>query len=175
MENSFTDEGIVLKATRYQEADKIITILSHYHGLIVLRAPGARRLTSKKTGHLDSLNLVKFHVTRSHHPQILTQAETIKNFSAIKNDLSLTQKAFFCAEVINQLAPQEQADGSLFQSFNNLLGALTGNQDKDKLLLTFLIFLLKHFGYPIPQTQDLLTLITHIEEITSHQLKSPSI
>jgi DNA repair protein RecO (recombination protein O) len=175
MQAAFSDSGIILKTHKYKEADKIVTILSQHHGLIVFRAPGARRITSKKTGHLDTLNLIKFQVARSHPPQILTQAQTLKNFSHIKKDLNLAQIAFFCAEAINQLTPENQPDQPLFQSFNNLLDALNNNKNSGELLSNFLSFLLKHFGYPLPKTQDLHNLTTHIEQISSRHIKSKDI
>ena len=175
MQTSFTDKGVVLKNSKTGEADKIITILSQYHGLIVLRAPGARRPTSKKAGHLDSLNLIRFHVTRSRSPQILTQAETIHSFPYIKQNLDLTKKAFFCVEVINQLAPQDEPDQTLFKSLENLLTALEQKENTDSLLIKFLSFLLRHFGYPLPKNQDLTNLITAIEEISNRYLKSSHI
>jgi DNA repair protein RecO (recombination protein O) len=175
MDNAFSDLGIVLKTNKTGESDKIITILSKYHGLVALRAPGARKMLSKKTGHLDSLNLIKFHVARSHHPQILTQAETEKNFINIKNDLDLTQKALFCTEIINQITPPNEPDQSLFYSLDNLLTFLNSNKKIDDLMIKFLSFLLRHFGYSLPKNKDLISLTAHTEEIIGRRLKSTHI
>ncbi len=82
MTASISDLGIIIHQVRFGEADKFVFIFSCHHGLIKVVAKGARRLTSKKSPHLDNLNLIKFQTNRGDIPQYLSQVETIQAFFA---------------------------------------------------------------------------------------------
>ena len=93
-----SDEGIVIHQTRFGEADKFVKILSRRHGFIDTIAKGVRRSTSKKSSHLDNLNLVKFQTSRGKDPQYLSQVESINLYRNIKADLRKIRTCFYLSE-----------------------------------------------------------------------------
>ena len=53
-------EGIVLRRRNLGEADRILTVLSRESGKISIKAPGVRRIPSRRSSHVELLNHSKF-------------------------------------------------------------------------------------------------------------------
>ncbi len=111
---SYRLTGIVLRRRDHGEADRLITLLSPDQGKITLRAPGARKVTSRKAGHLDLFTHVRLQVARARTWDIITQAETLHAFPHIRESLKRTGHAYFVAELILHIAPEGQGDTKLF-------------------------------------------------------------
>lgn len=177
MNPSFIDSGIIINQIKFGEADKFIKIISQKHGLIETIAKGARRSTSRKSPHLDSLNLIKFQVGRSKNIGHLIQVEIINSFPNIKANLKLTRTCFYLLEILNQVIAPNQPDPSLFLSLKNYLTALDQNQITNQRQLTtkFQVYLIKHLGFKEPRNTSPKTLISYFESLTSRKIKSTKI
>ena len=57
---SYTSEGIVLARRNYGEADRILVIYSKNFGRVSYMAKGVRRPKSRKRGHIEVFNYIKF-------------------------------------------------------------------------------------------------------------------
>jgi DNA repair protein RecO (recombination protein O) len=51
--HSFGAEGVVLRHMDYGEADRLITVYTSQSGKIRALVKGARKITSRKAGHLE--------------------------------------------------------------------------------------------------------------------------
>lgn len=175
MNPAYTDSGIIIRQIDYGEADKFVKVLTQEHGLVDLLAKGARRLTSRKSSHLDNLNLIRFSVGRSSMTvAIMNQAETVNAFTRIKQDLKLVRTCFYIAEVLDQVLPENQPDPNLFRSFSNYLTAL--NQVKEGgsrgLTVNFQLYLIKYLGFPPPPNNDPQTLVDYFQSLIDKKLYS---
>jgi len=174
--SAYTDIGFILKQVKYKEADKILFVFSLHHGLIELVAKGARKQTSRKSGHLDSINLIKFHVARSRYPQILTQVETLDSFSLNKSSLFHLRACFLISETLISLMAFEQTDVALFNSLKNYFKSL---EKKDSLRQiqdlsnNFQSYIIRHLGFPKASSNTASGLITHLESIIDRPLLTP--
>ena len=56
---SVTVEGLILKRANFGEADRMLTILTKNLGKISVVARGVRKITSRRAGNVELLNLVK--------------------------------------------------------------------------------------------------------------------
>ena len=164
---TYTDIGIIIKQFRYQDADKYVHIFSSEHGLIRVIAKGARKLTSRKSPHLDSLNLIKFQV-RDHY---LLQAETINSFSVLKSNLQTVRTCFYILEILNQVLPENQVDKPLFISLLNYLNFPNNHE----LNMQFQLYLIKHLGFKQPDDTSPQGLINYFEHLLDRKLKSTKI
>ncbi|PIZ97846.1 MAG: DNA repair protein RecO, partial [Candidatus Levybacteria bacterium CG_4_10_14_0_2_um_filter_35_8] len=54
--NSYKTEGIVIKRRNLGEADKILTIFTKRYGKIQVKAPGIRKINSRRSPHVELLN-----------------------------------------------------------------------------------------------------------------------
>lgn len=178
MNSSFTDLGIVIRLVDGGEADKYASLVTQNHGFIDVLAKGVRRPNSRKSGHLDSLNLVKFQVARGRSPQILTQVDLINNFDNLKTDLRFSRSAFYLTEILNNILAPGQKDEQLFISLKNYftkLNQLKYSQASRQLSTEFQLYLLRHLGYPLPKKVTPTNLISHFENIISRRLKTKQI
>lgn len=178
MNFSFTDLGIVIRLVDGGEADKYVSIVTRDHGLVDALAKGVRRSGSRKSGHLDLLNLIKFQVARGRSPQILTQVELVNDFNNLKTDLHFSRSSFYLIEILNNLLAPEQKDLQLFLSLKNYftkLNQLEYGQASHQLSIEFQLYLLHHLGYSLPEKVTPLNLISHFENIINRRLKTTQI
>lgn len=177
MSASVSDLGIIVFQVRFGEADKLVKILSRHHGLIAVIAKGARRLTSKKSSHLDNLNLISFSTNRGHSPQYLSQVETVNAFPSIKADLKKVRTAFYLLEVLNATMAENQIDEALFTAFRDFLLDFerTGEDSDRQKAVAFQQFLITHLGFPPPPNSQPRSLVSYFEHIIDKSLVSPRI
>ncbi len=130
-QRSYRLTGIVLHRRDQGEADRLITLITPNQGKVVLLAKGARKVTSRKAGHLELFTHVRLQVAKARTWDLITQAETLHAYPRIRESLRRTGHAYYMAELLLRLAPEGEADTALFDlaletlaylnSSNNLL------------------------------------------------------
>lgn len=105
---SYKTEAIILARRNFGEADKILTLLTKYHGKLLVIAKGVRRPTSRKRGSLELFNQVTLFLVKGKNLDIVTEAETKKNFDAWRGDLLKVGVAYHLSEIINKLTREGQ-------------------------------------------------------------------
>lgn len=175
---SLSDVGIIIHQVRFGEADKFVKILSQHHGLVDTIAKGVRRLTSKKSSHLDNLNLIRFTTNRGNPPQYLTEVETLMSFPKIKRNLHKVRTCFYLTEVLNLTLVESQPDEALFATFKQFLIRLNDIPDDESsrdLAIDFQHFLIKHLGFPPPIDDRPEALVPYFESLVDRHLISPKL
>ena len=153
-------EGIVLKRRNLGEADRILTVLSKESGKISVKAPGVRHISSRRSGHVELLNFSEFTLYGSSKTAmpIVTQAQTIENFSFIKKDLHKIGYAYYICELVNGLCADNQENRGVFFHLKNILLELSKTLDASGLIKKFEKDLLMELGFwseaKLLQTQD---------------------
>ncbi len=113
---SFKTEGIVIRRRNIGEADRLLTIFTKESGKIRIKAPGVRKITSRRSSHVELLNLsvlTLYKSSRSVVP-ILTEAQTVHDFDFIKQDLRRIGFAFYICELVDRLCPDNQENRRIF-------------------------------------------------------------
>lgn len=174
---AISDLGIIIHQVRFGEADKFVFIFSWHHGLIKVVAKGARRLTSKKSPHLDNLNLIKFQTNRGDIPQYLSQVETVNAFSKIKADLKKTRTCFYLTEILHRTLAEGEADEALFAALKKFLEDLNLSAESDSrhLAIEFQHYLIDRLGFPPPKSDEPAALVSYFESLIDRQLMSAQI
>ncbi|MBI2596968.1 DNA repair protein RecO [Candidatus Daviesbacteria bacterium] len=142
----FKAEGIVLKRRNFGEADRILTILSKSKGKIVVLAKGVRRITSRRAGNVELLNRVSIYLHQTKGIPILTEAESIENFSRLKEDLILSTVAFHIIELADKLTAENQENGILYNHLVEVLQRL-GKNPRQILVRAFEAKILSNLGF----------------------------
>ncbi len=119
-------DGLILKRRNFGEADKILTVLTDRFGKISVVARGVRKITSRRAGNVELLNLVKLHLFKA-KSYTLTEAESINTFPNVKANLLLTTNAFHVLELIDRLSPEDQPNRGLFDLTVEMLKLLERN------------------------------------------------
>jgi len=99
---SLTVEGIILKRSNFGEADRMLTILTKNLGKISVVARGVRKITSRRAGNVELLNLVKIGLFKG-KGYTLTEAQSIETFPRIKSNLA---GGFHILELVNKFLPE---------------------------------------------------------------------
>ncbi len=124
-------EGIVIKRKNYGEADRILTILTKDHGKISVKATGVRKITSRRSSHIELLNHVAMGLYKANAFPVLTEAKMIEDFAPVKNDFSKVGLAYHLCELIDGLCAENQENSKVFFLLRNFLTQLA---EGDELL-----------------------------------------
>lgn len=142
-------EGIVLKRRNMGEADRILTVLSKEHGKITVKAPGVRRIPSRRSSHIELLNLSQLTLYKSSKNimPILTEAQTLEDFSEVKSNLQKIGYAYYICELVNSLCAENQENKVVFFHLKSALSALSEAIDGKDILRNFERSLLSELGF----------------------------
>jgi DNA repair protein RecO (recombination protein O) len=119
--NLYRDHGIVLRTYRLGEADRIVVLLTRAHGKVRAVAKGVRKTKSKFGARLEPTSHVAAQFYEGRELDIVTQADTVDHFRAIREDLDRIARASAMLEAADQLSLEGQPAVRLYQM---LLGAL---------------------------------------------------
>ena len=86
----YRTEAIVLRRTDFGEADRLLTVYTPDRGKLRLIAKGARKPTSRKSGHVELFSRGQFLVAVGRELDIITQAETLEPFRPLRENLLRT-------------------------------------------------------------------------------------
>ena len=91
----FVTQGIILARVNYQEADRIITVLSRDDGKLRLMVKGARKSKSKLAGGVELLSISELGVIKGKGDiSTLVSSRLIKHFGHIVADIDRTLYAY---------------------------------------------------------------------------------
>jgi DNA repair protein RecO (recombination protein O) len=120
----YRTEAIVLRRTDFGEADRLLTVFTPERGKLRLIAKGARKPTSRKSGHLELFSYGRFLVAVGRDLDIVTQAETLEPFLPLREDLIRTTYAYYLAELADAFSAERDENRPLFELLKDALGWL---------------------------------------------------
>jgi DNA repair protein RecO (recombination protein O) len=113
-ERVYRANAVVLKRSDMGEADRLLTIYTPSHGKLRVIAKGVRRIQSRKSGHVELFTHVNLLIARGRNLDIVTQAETVEPFLALRADLGRTAYAFYFCELVDQFAEESVENPAVF-------------------------------------------------------------
>jgi len=113
--HTLTVEAVVLRHSDWGEADRLLTIYTRQAGKLRAVAKGARKLRSRKAGHLEPFTYVRLLLAHGRDFWIVTQAETVDAYLALREDLLRTGYAAYLMELVDRFTYDEGATAGLFQ------------------------------------------------------------
>jgi len=167
----YTSEGIVLTRKNFGEADRIISIYSKDRGRVSLIAKGVRRPSSRKRGHIEVFNLVKFQAVIGHGLDTMTEAEVVNDFKSIRGSLKKISLAYYLMEVVGRIIHEGESNIELFNLLSSTLTKLETAKELKKLRLDFVLQLLTLLGY-WPRGVALPNPDEKLEEVIERQIYS---
>ena len=117
----YRDQGIVLRTHKLGEADRIVTFITERHGKVRAVAKGVRKTKSKFGARLEPTSHVALQLYEGRELDIVTQAESLDHFKAIREDLDRLTRAVTMLEAVDQLSLEREPNPDLYRM---LLGAL---------------------------------------------------
>ena len=170
---NFKTEGIIIRRRNFGEADRILTVFTTQSGKIQVKAAGVRRVNSRRSPHIELLNYTMIAVYKGKSMPILIEAETIKDYAVLKENLMMVGIAYHLCELVDSLCAENQENANAFSLLLQTLDDLSCGRDAKQTVHFFEKNLLAHLGFfshqPLIKTID-----THaaIEEILERKLKT---
>lgn len=128
----YRDHGIVLRTYKLGEADRIVSFLTERHGKVRAVAKGVRKTKSKFGARLEPTSHVALQLYEGRELDIVTQAESVDHFKAIREDLDRLSRAVTMLEAADQLSLEREPNPDLYRM---LLGALRALDDRNSALV----------------------------------------
>jgi DNA repair protein RecO (recombination protein O) len=114
----------VLRTIKLGEADRIVTFVTQGRGKVRAVAKGVRKTKSRFGGRLEPMTHVSLLLYEGRELDVVTQAETLDHFRAVREDLDRVAKATSLLEAVDQVAQEGEANVRLYQMLVGALRAL---------------------------------------------------
>jgi DNA repair protein RecO (recombination protein O) len=145
---SFRAEAVVLRHSDWGEADRLLTLYTRQQGKTRALAKGARKVTSRKAGHVEPFTHVTLQLARGRDLFIVTQAETIDAYLPIREDLVLTGYASYILELLDRFTYEDETENpALFRLLTESLSRLASKSDPWLVLRYYEMRLLDFLGF----------------------------
>ena len=155
-------EALVVKQMPLGEADLLVTLFSRENGKVRAVAKGARRATAKLVGHLEPLTVTRLALSRGRTLDVVSQAETLENFTALKTNLTAVTKGLQVAELVDGFGSEASPNLPLYELALSTLAAIGRSPDDELPLLHFQLHLLEVSGL-MPELQNCVECRRDIE------------
>jgi DNA repair protein RecO (recombination protein O) len=147
-QRSFRVEAVVLRHADWGEADRLLTLYTRERGKVRAIAKGARKIRSRKAGHLEPFTHVTLQLARGHDLLIVTQAETVNAFLPIHEDLVRTSQAAYIVELLDRFTYEDDSENfGIFRLLTEALVRLEKEIDPWLAIRFYEIRLLDLLGY----------------------------
>jgi DNA repair protein RecO (recombination protein O) len=146
--NLYREQGVVLRTWKLGEADRIIVLLTQGEGKVRAVAKGVRKTKSRFGGRLEPFSHVDLSLYRGRELDIVTQAEVIAPFRALREDYDRVVAGVAMLEAVDQVAQERESALRLYLLLVRALRALDGGpRDPSVVLDAFLLKLMALEGY----------------------------
>ena len=122
---SFRVEAVVLRHANWGEADRLLTIYTREQGKLRAIVKGARKIRSRKAGHVEPFTHITLQLAKGREIPIVTQVETLDPYLPLREDLQLTGYAAYILELLDRFTyDQEGSNPSIFHLLTDSLERL---------------------------------------------------
>ncbi len=147
-ERSFRVEAVILRHADWGEADRLLTLYSRERGKLRAVAKGARKIRSRKAGHLEPFTRVSLQVAKGRDLLIVTQAETQDAYLPLRESLLKTGQASYVAELLDRFASEDGNENpAVFRLLTDTLSRVSTEGDPWLALRFYDVHLLDHLGF----------------------------
>ncbi len=150
---------VILGHKNFGENDKLIFLYIKELGKIKAIAKGARKMTSKFTGHLETMNFCNTSLYFGPRNIIITEIVATKNFKLIRENFEKLSTALKIAEISNKLLMESQQIDTLIDLLEETLTYLEKCKNPELVSYSYLIKMLHLVGF----FPDLKSIHTNID------------
>jgi DNA repair protein RecO len=151
---------IILGHKNYGEYHKLVFLYTEEFGKIKVVAKGARKISSKFTGHLETLNICQAALYFGPRNIILTEIQTIKSPQEIRDNLQKLSHALQIAEITNRMVYENQIYQELTPLLRETIEKLNHSEKPQLISQSYIIKLLDLVGL-IPDFKETESNLDH--------------
>jgi DNA repair protein RecO (recombination protein O) len=127
---SFRAAAVVLRHADWGEADRLLTLYTREQGMVRAVAKGVRKMTSRKSGHLQPFTHITIQLAKGRDLLIVTQVETVNAFLSLHDDLEKTSYAAYVVELLLRFSYEEEGGNpTIFRLLTETLDRLEKEED----------------------------------------------
>lgn len=130
-------EAIILRHHDWGEADRILGFYTREAGKLRAIAKGARKLRSRKAGHIEPFTHVSLQLAHGRDLYIVTQAETLDSFLDLRENLVKVGFASYVVELLDRFTYEEGENRALFRLLLETLRRLTESDDPEPMIVHY--------------------------------------
>ncbi len=140
-------QAVILKRTDVGEADRLLTLYTPDRGKLRAVAKGARKPSSRKTGHVELFNHVSLLIAVGRDLDIVTQADTIEAFLPMRANLDRLSYAYYFAELVDRFTEEEEENRAVYDLLVRAFHSLEKTEHLPRTARHFELHLLDALGY----------------------------
>lgn len=118
---TYSVEAVVVRASDFGEADRLVTLLTPFAGLIRAVARGARKPKSRLGGNVDLLQHIRASVSEGRSLHNISQVQSLTSLRGLHAGLEKMSTGLYIAEVSERFSVEGGPNPTLF---HHLLGML---------------------------------------------------
>jgi DNA repair protein RecO (recombination protein O) len=147
-QHSFRAEAVVLRHANWGEADRMLTLYTREHGKLRAIVKGARKIRSRKAGHVEPFTHITLQLAKGRDIPIVTQVETLEPYLPLREDLVRTGYASYMLELLDRFTYEEEGGNlTLFRLLTDSLARLCKVADPWPCVRYYEMRLLDHLGF----------------------------
>jgi len=145
---SFRVDAVVLRHSDYGEADRLLTLYTRQLGKTRAIAKGARKIASRKAGHIEPFTHVKLQLAKGRDMFLVTQADTVDAYLPLREDLILTSHASYVLELLDRFTYEDETENlPTFRLLTETLSRLASKSDPWLVIRYYEMRLLDYLGF----------------------------
>ncbi len=126
----------------------MLTLYTRERGKVRAIAKGARRIRSRKAGHLEPFTRVTLQLAKGRDLLIVTQADTLDAYLPLGADLEKTGYASYAVELLDRFTYEDESENyPVYVLLTEVLHRIATEPDPWLALRYYEIRLLDHLGY----------------------------
>lgn len=122
-------EAVVLRHSDWGEADRLLWLFTRELGKLRVIAKGVRKPRSRKAGHLEPFTRVSLLLAWGREMYIVTQAEAVDTYLALREDLVRVGYASYVVELLDRFTYEEGENRALYRLLTETLERLNTEPD----------------------------------------------
>jgi DNA repair protein RecO (recombination protein O) len=145
-------EAVVLSKLNYGDTSSIVSLFTEEEGKLSAIVKGARSPKSKYGRIIDPINhlLVVIYKKESREVQMISGADILEHYPAVKSNLEKLKFAYATIELIKNLTAEHEVNKNLFKALIQILSEFNSSNEQPEIIFgRFLMFILKVTGYEI--------------------------
>ena len=128
-ERTLRVEAIILQHSDWGEADRILRLFTREQGKLRAIAKGARKMKSRKAGHLEPFMRSRLMLAKGRDMWIVTQADVVEQYTTLRENLESTARVAYVIELLDRLTYEEGQNWQLYDLVANTLSHLVEQSD----------------------------------------------
>ena len=169
MSRSLKTEAIILKKKDLLNKDVLISVFSQDLGRLTLFAKGIKKITSRRSPHLQTGNLVNILVSHKNERYYLQESELLSGFSELKKDEKKVSNLYLFLFVLECLLPEQQKETKAYNLTKNFLIDLSKSTKPNSIAVKYLTDIMMQLGY-LDKKVNFPELKSLIEEIINEKI-----